>query len=187
MAAANQQILAALAASAGSSWTTIFQKSLIGDNNNWGGYNLAIVIDSSIYLPATPSTATMMRLTVMADSTIGCAWDGVRVGHPSVAGGADSYDFDGNQAQMKVSTSGSSSLAGGGSVLMDAAAFAFDKTKNLIVRMHFTGTSSLKFTTGQSGMTAFEHLAADETSTSDVSMSADSVGRVYFVSKIEVQ
>ncbi|WP_377830069.1 hypothetical protein ACFKHW_12965 [Bradyrhizobium lupini] len=130
------------------------------------------------------TSGSLVRVTLAASTSAGFSVDGAYIGHQAVSG--DPYDFDGGQVQIKVGGAASFSTGAGGTVLSDAISFALDHTKNLIVAIHYTGTSAIGGT-GLAGAANYYKVAADETSVSDVSaMNLDGSGVVRAVTKIEV-
>lgn len=170
--------------SSGPSWVTTFSKSLTIDNNGWSGFNQRQLLNSSLL---SVSGTSLTRITLQADSSVGCSIDGCFIGHQAAGASPDPYDFDGGQVRVTFSVGSHSVTIGAGSqVVSDAISFVLDHTKNLIIASHFPSTSSIKIA-GLTGATSYEHSAADETGTSVVSMGLDGSSRVALVNKIEVQ
>ncbi|MFK4726429.1 hypothetical protein ABIE89_007529 [Bradyrhizobium niftali] len=166
---------------AGPSWTATFSQVFTADQGGWGSTNQRQVLNSSLL----STSGTLVRVTLQASSSAGFSVDSAYIGHQ--AGSGDPYDFDGGQAQLKVGGSASFSASTGASVVSDAITFALDHTKNLVLAIHYTGTSAIRGT-GLSGASNYFKSGADETSVSNVSsMSLDGANVVRAVTKIEVQ
>lgn len=162
------------------SWTTAFSQSLSADNSGWSGFNMRQVLNSTLL----SASGSLVRLTLQAANAAGCSIDGIYIGHAAASG--DAYDFDGGQVQLKVSGSGSFSISAGASVVTDAATFALDQSKNLVIAAHFNATSSIR-SVSASNATNYFKSAANETSTSDVSGYTSAIVTVRLINKIEVQ
>lgn len=169
-----------MATAGNTGWTTTFSTSITTDNGGWSGYNLRQVINSTLL----SASGSKVRVTLLASSAGGFVLDQAEIGHQ--AGAGDPYDFDGSQVPMKFSGgSAGVTVASAGSVLSDEITYAFDKTKNFIVAVHFSATSATKTRT-LSGAQGYYRLAAGEVATANVSGYTTAAQNHYLVSLIEV-
>lgn len=160
-------------------WTQTFSQSLTGNSTGWLNYNLRQVLNSSLL--STSGTAARLTLTCPVG---GCSIDALYIGHQALSG--NPYDFDGGQVQVKVGGSGSFSVGSASSVLTDSIAFALDHTKNVVIAMHFNGSSAIGVGSA-SGATYYYALTANEASATIPSGSySDNTSSVALIAMIEV-
>jgi hypothetical protein len=162
------------------SWQVAYSRSLTADSTGWNGFNLRQVINSS----NLSLGGTKVRVTLQAAiATSGFTIDHAEIGH--AAGAGDPYDYDGGQIALTFS-GGSASVvvATGGSVLSDEMTFTLDNTKNFIIAMHFSATSTLR-AGSNTGAPSYFKSAASEVSTSDVT-GYTTGGSSFVVNKVEV-
>lgn len=128
-------------------------------------------------------SGSKVRVTLNAGASGGFVIDAAEIGH--VAGAGDVYDFDGGQAALTFSGGAAGcTVALGATVLSDEITFAFDKTKDFIVAVHFSSgdVAANVYTTGTNR--GYFKSAANEVSVSDVS--GYTPGNIYLVKLIEV-
>jgi len=172
------------AAGGGLTWQTTFSQALGTDSTGWQGFNLRQWINSSLL----SVSGSNVRLTLQAHSAAPCTIGDIYIGHQAAAG--DAYDFDGNQAQIKVAGSGSFTITSGSSVVTDSAVFSLDKTKNLIVAVYFSigSASSVSSANAVSNVAAYFTSGADEASVSNAASGYNGAGNniLELINKIEV-
>lgn len=122
------------------SFVTIFTapNPLSTFNNGWEVGGGRFEIPSSLL--TTAPGATLVRVTIKTFSTtssgnIDDCWIG------ESGGLTDRWAFDGNQVQLKFSGSvNKTGITGAQTIVTDAATFAYNQAKTLIVAMHMSGT-----------------------------------------------
>jgi hypothetical protein len=114
----------------------VFSQSLIGMSGNWQGRTLRQRFEEETLnmIPAGNTLAVRFEFAVGTNGSMDAAWIGE-------AGGAQPYDFDGNQVQLTFSGATSVSVVGAQTVTSDqATSFSFDPTKALVVSASFSGS-----------------------------------------------
>jgi hypothetical protein len=173
--------LAGLLAGFSGTWVATYSQTLDADSSGWTGYTLRILIGASLL----STSGSHVRATLKASSLAGCSIDACYIGHRAASG--DLYDFDGSQVQLKVAGSGSFTIATGDTALTDAATYALDETKDVLVAVHFV-SGDVRFNgTGISGVTGYYKGGSNEAATTDVSGYSSNVGASYLVAMIETQ
>ncbi len=145
MSAVTQMVLAAEAGSSGV-WTTEYTLTPITANDNIGSATTIVQL-----IPASQFSAngSQFRLTLVAGTT-GTAvvtemWAG------SAAGSGNVYDFDGTQVQVKSGGNAAFNISANGTLVTDANAYSFDKTKNFLVAWYYSTTSNIGMWGGSTG------------------------------------
>ena len=112
-----------------SGWQTLFSASNDTDFGNANPYGLRQSVPASSY--ALSNDGTLIRFTITAHSTQDGTILSAFIGHA----GASLPNFDGNQVQVLFGGSAGATLHHGVDLTTDAASFAFDHTKKLIVSL----------------------------------------------------
>lgn len=165
------------------SWQVSWVQAHNITSTGWNGFNLRQVVPASLIT----ISGDKIRVTLGGGSLEPAAIDSCWIGHPSTAGGADAYDFDGNQVQLKLATATSFEVPINTLLLLDEVSFNLDETKNLILAAHFS--NSAKDNVGAraiAGYTVYSKSAADETATSDVSTYTTGSNALRLIEQVEV-
>lgn len=121
-------------------WTQVFTLPVGTEVNSadWNAYNFVQTVPIA---SINPRGGTQIRLTIEGpvggseDMSIGALW----VGN---GGGADPFDFTGDQVQLKQGGNNTIVVPRGGVVTTDAAAFVKDATNDLVVALQFGDTAN---------------------------------------------
>lgn len=161
-------------------WHTAASTTLSTDSTGWNGFNVRQRISASVLA----FSGTKVRVTLQAANTGGFTIDHAAIGHAAAAG--DAYDFDGGQIVLTFSGgSAGVTVASAGTVLSDEMVFAFDKTKNFIIAVHFSAASAVRSVGAATGWTGYYKSAASEVLTADVSTYTTG-NPAYLVNLVEV-
>jgi hypothetical protein len=165
------------------SYTDTYAQALNGDSNAWNGSNLRQWFAAA----ALSTSGSKVRITIEGGSTEGAQISAMYIGH--AAGSGDAYDFDGTQVQVTSGGNTTFTVGAGSTLVLDPVTYAFDETKAFIVAAHFNNSAAdnLRGRTGLgANINAYFKLAANETSTSNVSTYTSGSGNLRLVNRIEV-
>lgn len=158
-------------------WETASEWSTgASDSPGWATYTLRVVISAALINPCKK-----MRLTLRAASANSCQIGKAYIGEAAASG--DAYDFASTPTQLLFSGAGNVTIAAGASVISDVVDFVTDGTKNLVVSIYFSGTSSIRALGTLAGWSGY-YATGDSAAT--VNASGYTVGNnAYCVTKIE--
>lgn len=159
--------VAVASAASPAAWATLVDPSPAGASSGWDTFTIRQLYATGAYAGGAPAIGTKIRITLLGPSAGSAAVAAIYVGHKAAAG--DPYDFDGSQVQLLVSASGSFAVGTSASVLTDEANFSFDKSKDLVVAIFFSGASSISTVTGLGTNYHEYYKAANDASTTDAS------------------
>ena len=159
-----------------------------GNNTGWSGYTMRHVYKHGVDIngyPGLGSGGTKIRISLRGGQTSGLVVDKVYVGLRAASG--DVYDFASTPTQI--------TWAGGGSVsagvlantaTSDEIPFAFDGTTDIVIAVHFSGTTNLLDIVGsETGGLACYYVAGDSAATVNASAS-QAFTTAYAIGKVEV-
>lgn len=161
-------------------WKTSWSQALNITSLSWNGFTLRQVIPASLIT----ISGSLVRVTIEAGGTEGCAIDALYIGHAAAAG--DAYDFDGNQVRCQSVGSNSFTVAAGTSLLLDEVAFALDETKNIIIAAHFNDAAHDNIGGRAIASYTAYFKTANEAGTTDVTGYSNTASALRLVNKIEV-
>ena len=170
-------------------WYTLYTRTLT-NTGTWGNTTLRTVATVATYDAGAPATGTQLRVTIRSGTGGGANWTYIYVGHAAVSG--DAYDFDGTQVQLLWSGSASGSIATTDTALTsDAVAYAFDKTKPLVISAYIPGPASSTstrsdFGAGVAGFSRAFTSGADQAATTDVTGYSTQASRLEGFPQVEV-
>lgn len=161
-------------------WFETFAQALTLDSGGWNGYNLRDVFANT----SLSRSGSRVRVTFEASAAGGgMVVSGCTIGHAALSG--DAYDFDGGQVPLTFDGGNAGfTIAQGATKLSDAVDFALDESKSLIVAMHFSGASAVRYINIGNGH--YYKAAANEVAVSDVTGYSAGGNGVRGVNKIEV-
>jgi hypothetical protein len=152
---------AGLVGGASGSWQTIFDAALTTSNSGHSGRTLRQVIPASLI---SGVEGTKIRVTLQF-GTAGAIVDKMYIGQ---AGAGDDYDFDGGQVQLFIDASASFNFTANTPQITDEATFTYDGVSDLVLALHFSGVSDIKFVAEASAAT-YVIAATDDAATTDAS------------------
>lgn len=163
-------------------WTTAFSDTLNSNSAGWNGYTMRQLLAAS----QITGSGSNIRVTIEASSGQGFNIDTLYIGHQ--AGSGDPYDFDGGQVQLLASGSGSFVVAAAGTLTSDAAVFAYDETKAIIIAAHFDGAGfeSVRGRSAAGAGTNYYKSGVNEAATTNVTGYSTTANQNLLVNKIEV-
>ena len=165
-------------------WQTVHSLSPATNNPGWSGYTLRQLLAVGAY-SGGPTTGTKVRITLDASTVASAIIDACYVGHR--AGAGDPYDYDGNQVQILFSGAAGVTVAAGSPRLSDEITFSFDKTKDLIIGVHFSGVSAIRQSIALgANYTAYDRSAINDAGTTNTTAYNVGSGKLNFISKVEV-
>lgn len=147
------------------------------DNTGWSGYTLRILVDKSLLIPGNRVRATFSAASG-ASAMIGSAY----VGNAATSG--DLHDFDSTPSQLLFGLSPGTTVSAGTSLTSDWCDFNYDLSKNLVISVYFSGSTSVRTAGNRTGWTAY--YSAGDTSATVNPPSYTLGGMLYCISKIEI-
>ena len=160
------------------SWQTAWTMSFSSNQNGIGGMNIRQVIAASELVFGGSKVRVTLYSSFAAPGTLVRA----AIGHSALSG--DTYDFDGNQAQLMFSGSAGITIPANTGVTSDELVFTVDKTKNLVIAMYFS-SGSTRIVNAAGTTRAWTKVVADEVMTTNVS-TYDDYGYNWVVGSVEV-
>lgn len=154
----------ALSSGAQAGLDTMANINLNSAGGGFDGWNVIQVMPAS----SLTRNGTKVRLLLGGPTTGVSVIDGIRIGHQAAAG--DAWDAETSPTSLTVVTVGGNptfTLNTNDSTWTDWITFALDETKALLVKVHFTGTSSLRFGSA-TGHVGYGKAGATEVATADV-------------------
>lgn len=101
--------------------------ALNADSNDWSGYTLLVIFNSSIVTPGGSAVRVSFKASATEIGTILNAY----IGHAAAAG--DAYDFETTPVQLLFSGASSVAMGLSAEAVSDEAAFVIQPSKNVIV------------------------------------------------------
>jgi len=166
-------------------WLTTFAWDLtLGDQSALNGVNVRQKVPGFLLNWG----GTVVRLRLQGGAVQGFTIDELWIGE--AAGTGDDYDMKASTpspAQFKLNGSGTIVAGVNESVFTDPLTFTIDEAKDYIVAAHFSDTSNVAIGSGATQWAGYHKLAADETSTADVSgYTAYTAAEVLMIRQIDV-
>lgn len=122
--------------SQGASFVTAVDAGTLTSGSNFAASSHMRIVIAASEVDASGST---VRVTLQAGASNDAVIASAYIGHQASSGNA--YDFDGNQAQLLFSASGSTTVSAGTTETSDSVSFSLDATKNLVLSVGFTSFS----------------------------------------------
>lgn len=173
----------------GGTSVTAFNATFTGTNTGDQGYQFRQLIPSTSLTNVSGTVAGSIRacFSFVAGTTAGSMTADI-----GEQGTGNAYNFDGNQVPLKFGGSTTlSGLSGASTNCSDYAAFTLNASKNLIIAMHYTGTTVNLAASGGGGVPDtlyYSNVAVDQTATAPTGTwntqvnSLESVGSINFQS-----
>jgi len=155
---------------------------LAENSNNWAGYNLIQLLPAASLIAG----GTQARFRMRGPGTGSTAITGMTVAKKASSG--DAYDAGETPVAITVSGSGAFTIPTNGDVWSDWIDYTLDDTVDLLIKMHFGASTTLRRRSGATGHQAYEKSASSEVTTANVTgYSAGTAGYSYVVEEIQVR
>lgn len=157
----------------------------LGFNTNsatWSGYNFIQLIPQG----ALSRSGSKVRFRLRGPSTGSTVITGMRFEVQAPSG--DNYDTAGTPVVVTVGSSANFTLATNADIWTDWIIFEFDETKNLVIKMHFDSSTTIRANLGvASGFNYYTKSGSTEVSTANVTgYTPGTDGRAFVVEQIQV-